>query len=486
MMGGCFAIIGALIAFACVAGIVVAILLPSIYRNQRPEMQEIWCNRASKIRASFVCDWKPTPPFENLPAVGGTPVDDPFLILTPATGTPDETGSLNGGGAEIGNFPTAQPLPVQLLPTETPIPTVTATFTPTPLPPTALPTAVPTLTPTPIPHPAAYKFDTSAITYQAQTWNNCGPATLTMALSLFGDRDHQSVAARYLKPNPEDKNVSPYQMVNYVNQVMAATLPVNALYRTGGDLDLLKTLVSYGFPVLIEKGYEVSDLGWMGHYLLIIGYDDAQQTFYTYDSYLGHGNSQGLPEDYTELEYYWRHFNYTFIALYDPLREDQLRLLLGDLADPLTAAQRTLLRASQQINENPQDNWAWFNLGRSYTMLGDHQRATGAYDQAFLAGMPWRTLWYLHDPYISYFAVGRYDDILTHAQATESTTVYVEETFYYRGAVLAARGDIQGAINQFNRALSFNNNYQEARTARDALQNGSYNANFILTYGSSG
>jgi tetratricopeptide (TPR) repeat protein len=275
-------------------------------------------------------------------------------------------------------------------------------------------------------------------------------------------------------------------MVNYVNQNASQQVNTRALYRVGGDLEMVRVLLSQGFPVIVEKGYEVNDLGWMGHYLLIIGYDDTLQIVYTYDSYLGHGNTQGLQETYADIEHFWKHFNYTFLVLYEPEREQQLLSLLGHRADPISAAQGALEVARQQASANPNDNWAWFNLGSSYSMLGDHERAAQGFDQAFLLGMPWRTLWYRFEPYTTYFALGRYDDILAHAQATESTTVYVEETFFYRGAVLAAQGDTQGAINQFNRALSYNANFQPAQVAIQSLQNGTFSAQMVLTVGLGG
>ncbi len=466
-MGGCLAIGGAFLAFGVVALIVGAILLPPIYRAQRPEIQEIWCSRADRIGlGGVVCEWKPTPPFEFIPTL--PPMEntiDPMSILTPASATP-----------AAGALPTES----GLIPSQTPTPTFTPTLLPTSAP-TATPTPVPTSTP--IPAPVSYKIDNDRITYQAQWWNNCGPATLTMTLSYYGYSQNQGPAANYLKPNSEDKNVSPYQMVAYVNEQASVSLPVRALYRVGGDTQLLKILLSHDFPVIIEKGYEVNDLGWMGHYLLLVGYDDSLQTFYAYDSYLGNGNGNGRPEAYQDVEHYWRQFNHLFIVLYDPAREAELMQLLGTRSDPKQAAQTALEVARTEAAARPDDNWAWFNLGSAYTILGQHEQAAQAYDQAFALGMPWRTLWYLHTPYESYYAVGRYDDVLALAKSAESTTVHVEETFFYRGGVYAAQGDTQKAIQQFNLALNYNRNFYPATAARDAVQNGTFTPQLMFSVG---
>ncbi|MBK8024844.1 MAG: C39 family peptidase [Chloroflexi bacterium] len=129
----------------------------------------------------------------------------------------------------------------------------------------------------------------------------------------------------WLKPNSEDKNVSPWQMVEYVNQHTAGD--VRALLRYGGTLDRLKTLVANNFPVLIESGYDPvsANQGWMGHYLLVTGYDDGRSHFITQDSYDG----PDLAYSYEHIREYWKHFNYLYIALSEPAREAELMSLLG-------------------------------------------------------------------------------------------------------------------------------------------------------------
>ena len=150
-----------------------------------------------------------------------------------------------------------------------------------------------------------------------QHWNNCGPATMTMALTYFGIPADQDPAANWLKPTSEDGNVSPWQMVAYVNTQLGAN--IRALTRVGGDLTLLKTLLSNNFPVIIEAGYdpEPERLGWMGHYLLPIGYDDGAQTLKTHDSYLGANTTYS----YAHINQFWEHFNNTYIVLYKPEQE---------------------------------------------------------------------------------------------------------------------------------------------------------------------
>ena len=70
---------------------------------------------------------------------------------------------------------------------------------------------------------------------------------------------------------------------------------------SGGDLEMIKRFLAAGFPVVIEKGYELPDSGWWGHYLTIYGYDDQLEELYSQDSYLGPFDGSGRVDGYTEF-----------------------------------------------------------------------------------------------------------------------------------------------------------------------------------------
>ncbi len=313
-------------------------------------------------------------------------------------------------------------------------------------------------------------YEMQGFRYEAQGWNNCGPATLTMGLTYFGYTNDQNTAALWLKPNTEDKNVSPWQMVEYVNNYTA--VGARALKRYGGDIDTLKTLISNDFPVVIEAGYDPPPhtLGWMGHYLLMKGFDDTAQQFITHDSYDG----ADLPYAYNEIQDKWKHFNYVYVVLYETQREAELMQLLGDDADEQMNIVNALTKAQDDARANPNDPFAWFNIGSSYVMLQQYENAAAAYDEAFKWGVPWRMLWYQFGPFEAYNAMSRYQDTINLAQANlnDGGGQYVEETFYYAAVAREGLGETQRAVDNYNAALSFNPNFTPARVARDRLLNG--------------
>jgi tetratricopeptide (TPR) repeat protein len=301
-------------------------------------------------------------------------------------------------------------------------------------------------------------------------WNNCGPATITIALSYFGYQPNQTTAANWLKPNPEDKNVSPWQMAEFVNTQAPGT--TRALVRYGGDLTLLKTLISNEFPVVVEAGYdpEPERLGWMGHYMLVKAYDDSTQQFITEDTYDG----SNLPYSYDHIEQFWQHFNNVYLVLYDIEREAELMTLLGTNADATQNIQNALEQARQSAIADQTNAFAWFNMGSNFAMLGMYPEAAAAYDQARAVGVPWRMMWYQFGPFEAYNAVGRYEDTLalSHTNLNDGGGQYVEETYYYAGVAREGMGDMERAMVNYNSALEFNPNFTPAREARDRIISG--------------
>ncbi len=379
---------------------------------------------------------------------------------------------------------TPEPPRVVSTPTQEASPTTEPSLEPSqpPTQPPVQPTRVPpTLVPSPVPPtptaPLPVSYHASGYKWVPQTWNNCGPANLTQALQPFGWKGDQKDAAAYLKPNREDKNVSPWQMVDFVNSSVAKKLPIKAIRRVAGDLNLIKRLLIGKFSVIMETGYDVANEGWMGHYLTVIGYDDSQRLFYGLDTYLGDDKDNlGYREDFDDLDRRWQQFNRLYMVIYPVDREGELAAILGPDADLTYNAQHALSVAKAEALARPNNQYAWFNVGSSFTMLGQYKEAATAFDQATTVGggLPFRFLWYQFTPYEAYYNVGNYANVMALVSASLRTTTYVEETFYWRAMVEAAQGKTDAAIEDFKRVLQFNPNYSPASEKMAEVQNGSF------------
>jgi hypothetical protein len=331
---------------------------------------------------------------------------------------------------------------------------------------------VPSETPAPTPevHPTAThpplpeKLNLTGFVHEYQSWNNCGPATLAMALSFWDWNGNQDIAATFLKPNERDKNVMPYEIVNFVESQTS----LFALSRAGGDLPLIKRFLSAGFPIMLEKGFEGGSFdGWMGHYVLLTGYDDNREEFMSQDSYLG----PHIPVRYDEITTFWRAFNFTYIVVYPPERVSEVLEILGERFDEETSSRLALDIASNEIyNQSGRDQFfAWFNRGTNLVALQDYSGAAEAYDQAFALyatldenERPWRIMWYQTGPYWAYYYTGRYYDVLNLATTTIDAVSEpaIEESFYWRALAYEALGDVNSAIDDLKTSLIYHPNFQ--------------------------
>ena len=214
------------------------------------------------------------------------------------------------------------------------------------------------------------------------------------------------------------------------------------------------------------EGYD-----WIGHYRVVVAYDDAAQLFYFYDSFLGVGpDANGIAKSYPQVDADWRAFNRAFIVVYHPEREQLLREILADYWREIDAAQTAFQTARAEARRNPRDAFAWFNMGSSLVAMGRFQEAAAAFDQATsIKTLPWRMMWYQHGAFEAFFEVGRYQDVLTLAEHNRNTAPELEETYYWRGRVFEAQGQTQRAASEYRRALGFNRNFDAARQALDSL-----------------
>jgi hypothetical protein len=405
-----------------------------------------------------VLDLGVTPMPTALPAPSGAVAQSQITIPTIIAVTPTPE-----------TMPTASGPKKKMAPVQEKMATVKPTQIPTS-------TAMPTVTPTPTPLPNEARIEGMKII--AQGFNNCGPANLTINLDFYGNDTTQTEAASFLKPNREDRNVSPWQMVDYVNE----QTDMRAFVGSGGDLELLKRLVASGFPVVIEKGYELPREGWLGHYLTIFGYDDESREMVSLDTNLGPWDGSGRYDSYEDIEKYWQQFNRTFFVVFPPEKEELVYAILGsEMLDEATMWQNAAQVAQAEIDKDPQNAFAWFNLGSSLTRLGEltgeadfYANGASAFDQAFIIGIPPRIVWYQFRPYIAYLKVGRYQDMVDLADAVLETQGgrNVEETYLYKGHALAFLGDGVGAVEAYERALELNENFYPAQWALDSITGG--------------
>ncbi len=361
--------------------------------------------------------------------------------------------------------------PVEPPPTPLPAPAIAVTRHPTPTASLTLEGGTPlspTSTPTPFSLPAAVTLP--APRWERQDINNCGPAALAMYLRYYGWEGDQFDISALIKPQRDDRNVNVDELAYYV-RTRAGWL--NIEYRVGGDLTLLKRLLAAGLPVLIEESfyfespfYPNDDL-WAAHYNLLTAYDDATQTFTSQNSYYGANLSVG----YDELQKEWQVFNYLYILFFRPDQTQTVRDILGEDWDVAVNRQKALDLAQSETQTDPQNAFAWFNLGTNLVYFERYPEAALAYDQARQLGLPQRMYRYQFGPFLAYFHTGRMDDLMAIVEYALKRTPNSEEALLWRGWAHYRKGELQQAVQDFRAALEQNPTYVDAQYALNFVLN---------------
>ena len=172
---------------------------------------------------------------------------------------------------------------------------------------------------------------------------------------------------------------------------------------------MIKRLLSAGFPVLLERGHTDDEDGWMGHYSIIMAYDDATQSVQIPDTLLGI-----MTMGYAELEKDWAHFDGLYLVLYPADRESEVMALLGSEADAHTNLLNTLAKLDIRIGQVGQTSSSLYSKVRFggtgavstrlrlLTRLSPYITLTQVNAPAYL---------YQVGPYLACYYTGRYQDV---------------------------------------------------------------------------
>jgi len=327
----------------------------------------------------------------------------------------------------------------------------------------------PTVTTTPL--PVTVMLEGIKYEHQHGRLNYCGPANFSMALTYWGWDGNRDVIGKAVKPTDKDKNVMPYELQNYITDNVPG---MTSVVRYGGDIDMLKRLVSAGFPVVAEKGIYELDVngkyGWMGHYAFVTGYDETREEIIYQDTYQPAGAPPGPNRHIKNSTFIegWRAFNYVFVVVYPVEKENQVLSLLGPFADEHWASQHALsvAQAEAQTLTDIDRFFAWFNAGTSHVTLFQYADAAIAYDYAFSiyadldvndSVRPYRMMWYQTGPYRAYFYTNRFADVINLADTTLNDTIsepVLEESLYWRGRAYYMAGKTDLAVKDYRAALN--------------------------------
>ncbi len=297
-----------------------------------------------------------------------------------------------------------------------------------------------------------------------QSFNNCGPATLSMALGYYGMNVSQQELGQRMRPyqNPQgdndDKTIFSAEFV-----AEAERQGLRAISRVNGDIDLLKRLTANDFPVVVKTWLNQGED--IGHFRMVKGYDDSTQVIIQDDSYQG----KDLEFSYEDFLSLWQPFNYNYIVVYPSEKHEQLMILLGEESQEQASWANAYNRAKQEIQTQPENVYPWFNLATSAYRLGNYEESVEAYERV-ASKLPGRMLWYQIEPILAYQKLGRDQlvmDLISQI-LTNHNRAYTE-LYLIRGEIYLRQGNQAAAQQEFEQAVRYNRHSEKAKRALESL-----------------
>ncbi len=291
-----------------------------------------------------------------------------------------------------------------------------------------------------------------------QSFNNCGPATLSMVLSWYGVNTSQEELGNKMRPyhNPDgdndDKTIFSREFVYWAEEY-----GLEAVSRVNGDIELLKKLTANGFPVVVKTWLHANDD--IGHFRVVRGYDDSAQKVIQDDSYQG-PNRRISYYDFLSL---WQPFNYNYIVVYREEDTPLLRELLGADFEKDVAWGNALKRARKESELSTETVYPQFNISTSLYHLEDYQGAVQAFERV-RERLPRRMLWYQIEPIKAYKELGKYGKVFEITEEIlEGGNRAFSELYVLRGEIYWEQGEIEKAREQFGLAVKYNEHWSKPK-----------------------
>lgn len=297
-----------------------------------------------------------------------------------------------------------------------------------------------------------------------QTFNNCGPASLSMALSYFGINISQQSLGQDLRPyqNPQgdndDKSVTLEELAS-----KAEEFGLIAYHRPNGNPEIVKQFINLGVPIITRTWTKPNED--IGHFRVIKGYNDIQSYFVQDDSLQG----KSLQYSYDDFDVLWKKFNYEYLALISPDQQNQAEQILGDNLDEKYAWRQAINLSQKQLSQNPNDIYARFNLSVAYYQIGNFQASVSEFEKVENQ-LPFRTLWYQIEPIQAYFELGQYERVfeITNKVLSNFNRAF-SEVYIIRGNMYKLQGQTDLAKSEYEKAVLYNRNLEAAKQALNSL-----------------
>lgn len=298
----------------------------------------------------------------------------------------------------------------------------------------------------------------------SQTFNNCGPASLSMVMGMLGREVSQQELGQKMRPyqvpggDNDDKSIFAEEFVKYAKEY-----GFESLHRPNGTVDLLKKFTANDIPVVVRTWLNPNED--IGHFRIVRGYDDERRVIIQDDSYQG----ANLEYSYETFSSMWQPFNYGYILVYPSEKQAVVAAILEEEVDEKTAWVQARERAEQELQREPGNMYPQFNISTAAYYLGDYQASVTAYEK-IANKLPFRMLWYQIEPIQAYFRLGNSEVVFSLTDSIlQNHNRAFSELYQIRGEIYVQQGEVGLARQEFEKAVFYNNNFVPAQDSLKQL-----------------
>lgn len=228
-----------------------------------------------------------------------------------------------------------------------------------------------------VPKPTLPAADLGAATHVWQTLNNCGPASVVMALSTLGIDADQETARLALRGPDVRRGMSPVPVDPWVRELYG----LRAIWRNDGTNALIKSLISNGFAPMVTQWMEDPSISRIAHWRTVVGYDDSRGVFFSNDPMRG----RYVPLAYDWFDRNWQPFGYRYLVMYRPEDEGLLQAIVGSDWSERGMRQSYYERARREALER-RDSASWLGYGEAAYQNGMFAEAAAAFERGLALG----------------------------------------------------------------------------------------------------
>lgn len=311
-----------------------------------------------------------------------------------------------------------------------------------------------TVFPTPVLPPISSQKTLQNDYHIFQTFNNCGPAALSMTFSYYQINKTQHELGHELRPyqnpqgNNDDKSVTLEELAEKSKEY--GFVPI---HRPAGDIDIVKQFIANDMPVITRTW--LSEDEDIGHYRIIKGYNEKTKEIIQDDSLQG----KNLRYSYEDFNVLWKKFNYEYLVLVPKEKQNIADIILGENKDAKNAWTKAIKNAEEELKKNPEDIYSRFNLSVAHYYTGKYQKSVKEFEKVE-NNLPFRTLWYQTEPILAYYELGDYERVFSITDKIfNNHNLAFSELYLLRGQIYQKQGNSQKAKEEFEKAVYYNSNF---------------------------